>query len=494
MKLTTQKLPFILLGLVVCYTILIFSVPYMPDIDGHWHITLSHKMWSDGIIKRLPELAYTMYNEYYREHHFLFQVLYMPFALIPDLYLGEKIAALFYASFAGIVFVLWLRRMNVQALWFWTLLYVAGSSGFLFRIMMARVQSVSLLWILLCCWCLQEKRYRLLALLSFSYVWLYDAFLLLIPILFVFMLAEYLVDKKIDKRAFISVISGLVAGIIINPYFPHNITSYYYNAVRSVITTQGVAVGVEWLPYSFEFYYIGNLAIAITLIFALAYLSEKAFRHSLTSEHKKQLIFLMGIFIIFFGLTCKSKRFIEYAPPFAIALSAYIYSFSQTNLKSHLRWYVWIALFGAFANIKSFLHIWDHKTQQDCYRDAGAWIRDNVPSQEIIYNADWDDFPPLYIQAHDVRYIVGLDPLFMATYKPELFDVWSNISKARTADELAPLIWKNFSARFIFSDTNEHKPFVDRLLREGQTEQRFLGEACSVLEIKPEVLKSWSTQ
>ena len=472
--------------IVVLYSFLLSSFPYGLEIDGFWHITLSKKMWAEGIIYRLPELAFTLYNEYYREHHFLFQVLYMPFALIPDPYLALKVAAIFYASLTATVFIFWLRKQNVPWPNLWIGLYLFGSSGFLFRMLNARVQSVSLFWLLLIVWCLHEKRYRWLAALSFTYVWLYDAFFLVFPIVACFTIVDYCVEKTIPWKSLGSIAGGVIAGIVINPYFPQNIESYYYNIVRSIISTQNIVVGGEWQPYTVDHYIVSDFVIILPFLAMTLYLFEKRNRTTLNVTERKQLWSHWLIALVFIGLSLKSKRFIEYMPPFAIMFSALSARYLPVTFGKQRWFYVGLASICAYVNLQIFYRSSPMLDKLDCYKNAGAWIHTHLPAGELVYNADWDDFPPLYIQAPHVRYIVGLDPLFMATHKRELYDIWRSISNAEASGPLAEKVWQNFQARYIFSEKLEHAAFAKRLLEENQVIERFGAPQCGVFEIKPE--------
>jgi len=71
-----------------------FSSNSLADRDGYFHIKFSQLMRDHGIIYKLPWMQYTIFKDYFRDHHFLQHVLYIPFTFC-DLIKGAKWAAFF---------------------------------------------------------------------------------------------------------------------------------------------------------------------------------------------------------------------------------------------------------------------------------------------------------------------------------------------------------------------------------------------------------------
>jgi len=226
-----------------------FSSSSLADRDGYFHIKFSQLMYDHGIIYKLPWMQYTIFKDYFRDHHFLQHVLYIPFTFC-DLIKGAKWAALFFASLAGISFYFCLRLCNVRYCLFWTFAFLASSSAFLYRISMLRVQSISLALMLLSIFLIIKKRYKSLSICAFLFVWLYDAFPLLIVITLIFFLCELFIEKRADYRLLIYLFSGILGGIVINPFFPENITSYLFNLIRISSDDTSIRIGQEWYPYA----------------------------------------------------------------------------------------------------------------------------------------------------------------------------------------------------------------------------------------------------
>lgn len=494
----TQYLYF--LAVTIFYWTIQFSTNRVISVDGNWHIALSRKMWSDGIIHKLPELAFTIFKDYYREHHFLYQVLYMPFALIENPYMGAKLAAFFFSAILGCFFITYLRNHKIKLEWIFISLFLVGSAGFLYRIIMTRVQSVSLIWILGITYCLIFNRKKILAILAFTFVWLYDAFFLIYPITFLFIISDYIHSRKIKWNIILIIILSTIIGMIINPYFPENIQSYWFNIYRSIISTDGVLVGVEWRPYSLPYYWRTNYLIIIpficsVLIHLLLIFTKKIKEY----PDKKALLFYGLLSFMFIGLSLKSRRFIEYMPPFPILYIALILKYLLSSQKKFL-WQTYVAISilaiifigqSGKANIKDISYYIRPRKELECYQSAAKWLHENVKKDEVIFSTDWDDFPHLYVGAPNLKYIVGLDPLFMDRYDSDLYKKWVDLTQARGEGSLAERIYKLFRSKYIFVDDQHHK-FESRLKNEKNTipdiivKKTFSGKTCRIYEYQPE--------
>ena len=156
-----------------------FSTPDLPDNDGFYHIKLAYLMRTEGLKPDFPWLPLSILNprEFY-DHHFLFHAALMPFTF-GDLRLGAKWAAVFFASLAFLSTWNLLKNQRIPYAALWALGLLAVSEAFIYRMSIPRAQSLSLAVLMLGLDWLLRKKYTWLAFLAFAYVWLYDAFPLL---------------------------------------------------------------------------------------------------------------------------------------------------------------------------------------------------------------------------------------------------------------------------------------------------------------------------
>jgi hypothetical protein len=129
-----------------------------------------------------------------------------------------------------------------------------------------------------------------------------------------------------------------------------------------------------------------------------------------------------------------------------------------------------------------------HETRKDIAGDAKpehyeasmAWIRDNVPPGETIFNTDWDDFPKMFFYDTNHVYISGLDPTYLLDRDnqlkrdPSLAELFKKITLGQDVTingekkEYAPLIREKFGARYVFTDTEQvHDNFYGNAMDSG---------------------------
>ena len=94
----------------------------------------------------------------------------------------------------------------------------------------------------------------------------------------------------------------------------------------------------------------------------------------------------------------------------------------------------------------------------DLYAGASAWLVQNTPAGERVFQTDWDDFPRLFFYNTHNTYLAGLDPTYMQLYDADLYDTWVKITRGEI-EQPSQVIAERFSARYIHSDLN-HKNFL----------------------------------
>src|SRR3990170_8996014 len=120
-----------------------FSSSSLADRDGYFHIKFSQLMYDHGIIYKLPWMQYTIFKDYYRDHHFLQHVLYIPFTF-GDLINGAKWTAVVFPTIATFSAYWLMKECNIKFPFLWAGLVLASSHAFLYRMSMPRIQSISL--------------------------------------------------------------------------------------------------------------------------------------------------------------------------------------------------------------------------------------------------------------------------------------------------------------------------------------------------------------
>jgi hypothetical protein len=218
----------------------------------------------------------------------------------------------------------------------------------------------------------------------------------------------------------------------------------------------------------------------------------------------------------------RSRRFVEYWPPFAVLFAAFslqpVFDGVRSSigrlpsdvmdelspfLDRHERietpgdkqsrefWTTMVAagvalLLGVvlFFNVRESAKTIAGDAGPDHYRNGMEWIKANVPPGEMIFNTDWDDFPRLFFYDTTHVYVSGLDPTYLLDKNPELSKLYEDITLGRTEDP-APIIRDRFGARYIFTDREEvHDKLYFNAKDSGWCEIAYDDEDCTVLYIR----------
>lgn len=472
----------VLLASIFFFALIQWATPGIVGNDGYYHIKMAYLMRQEGLTPAFEALPFTILNSAaYYDHHLLFHLFLAPFATVDPavdggaaLTQGAKIATVILPALA-VVAVWWLlRAQKVPFPALWAIALFVVSEAFLYRMSMVRAQSGALLLLVLGLHCLLTGRYRLLAVLGFVFVWFYNAFPLLLVLVGVYTAAIWLLERRVVWPAIGFTVLGIGLGLIINPYFPENLT-FIAGHLLPKVGQGSIPVGNEWSPYqTWTLVENSGFALAAFLlgVLALSWRRERIDRASLVA---------LGLVVVFGFALFKSRRFVEYFPPFVLIFTAFssaplIREWQQRLRKHNLTKQIAVMTLAvvamAFAltvTIRDARELIAHSKPADQYAAAMLWLRDKASPGDVIFQTDWDDFTRQYFYFDQARYINGLDPTFMQQYDADLYEIWVDITRGRI-DAPGELIRDRFGAKYVFSDL-QHKAFihvveVDQMLSE----------------------------
>ncbi len=497
------------------------NTPGMADPDSFYHIAMAQLIYEQGVPREFPYLPYTIFNTYFTDHHLLYHLVLIPFVKLLDPIVGAKLAQALMATLTVITFFWLLKRLKVPLSGFFTLI-LCLTSPFIFRVSLIKVPALSILVLLLAIQLIHEKKWPWLFGLAFFFVWLYGGFLLLVVATGIFVFVEGLLEGArafgrarlassavvvrtrwfsdlhawtglLKKTAvvwfkppvlflWLAVILGVILGVVVNPYFPNNLTFYWEQVIQiGLINYQKViGVGGEWYPYP-----IGELVSATAFVWMLvvAALTASVINWRRLTKESLALFFFALIFFVF---TLKSRRYVEYFVPFTLLWTAVAMRDTLSNEMSWARISAGVSsffknqrVFATAATVYfliavpylSFTYVHGTKNSlvgypADKFAGAGEWLRENSKPGQIIFHNDWDDFPILFFHDPANYYIVGLDPTFMYKFDQALYWKWVNITIGKQADRLYQTIKKDFKASYVFVDS-DHAALENNLKQDG---------------------------
>lgn len=471
-------------------SIIQFSTPNLPDNDGFYHIKLAWLMRTEGLKPDFPWLPLTILNqrEYY-DHHFLFHVGLIPFTF-GDLRLGAKLAAVTFSSLAFLAVWYLFHRQKIPFAWLWALALLGISEAFLYRMSITRAQSLSLAVLALGLAWLLEGGYKRLAVLSFFYVWLYNAFPLMLALAGLHLVAVLLTERRLEFRPLLWVGGGLLLGVLINPYFPNNLIFTYHHMMPKLLNPTSISVGNEWYPYTTN-QLLNNSLLAL---FALASgalalgLSGRKMDVRTATAFLGTMLFAIMLF--------KARRFVEYFPPFALIFTAFawapLFSVHEPDgdggrIRALLRanWQVLLLgiliLAGVGKSISATRDQIGGSKPYDLYAGASAWLEKNTPAGERVFQTDWDDFPRLFFYNTHNTYLVGLDPTYMQLYDADLYDEWVAVTRGEV-DQPSQSIVTRFSARYVHTDLF-HTRFLEKAEEDPGMKEVYRDDQAVIFEI-----------
>ncbi|HEX5736558.1 MAG TPA: hypothetical protein VF131_27245 [Blastocatellia bacterium] len=442
-----------------------FAGPNIVDYDGYYHIKSAYLIREQGVPLDFPWLKFTILDEArYTDHHMLLHVFQMPFTFVGDLGLAAKLSSVALAAIAFTVFYLLLRRYEIGYPLLWLVILFAASSPFLYRMSMARGQSLSLALQFLAFHFIIKRSYKWLAAVAIVFVWSYNAFPLLVPLALFGVVVHFIGEKKIDYKIPLAIGAGIIAGHVINPYFPNNVFFIWDHIVPKMFATDyEIGVGTEWYPFS------SWVLVTTSLVAVVAYVGGILLTDRAEWKQDKSRLFWFLASTMYLVLTFKSRRFVEYFPPSAVIFLAFA---SREHLK-RIDWtfisakrarviaaaaVIVVIGFATYSTIRAVRKDIASEPATTQFRGSARWLAENTPAGSTVFHTDWDDFPKLFFYNTHNTYIVGLDPDFLRLKDAELYYTYEDVTQGRV-QEMEDIILDEFGSEYVFTD-NHHREFM----------------------------------
>lgn len=459
-----------------------FATSDLPDNDGFYHIKLAAIMREEGLKPKFNWLSLTILNEReFYDHHFLFHVALIPFTF-GDLRIGAKWAAVIFTSAAFLVIWFLFHRQKIPHAWLWAIALLGISDAFLYRMSVTRAQSLSLAVLTLAMVWLLEGKYRHLGVLAFIYVWLYDAFPLILALAVLHFLAVAMVERRFEFRPLLFIAGGIFAGLIINPYFPQNIIFSYNHMLPKLTDATSVRVGNEWFPYETKQLLENSLPALIAFASGALALGLSDKKMDVRTAFALLTALLFGLMLF------QARRFVEYFPPFALIVATFAWTPLFTSEADSLPFnrlapaLLGLAVtFSVVVSIPRAREAMDRSKPYDLYAGASAWLTENTSAGERVFQTDWDDFPRLFFYNTQNTYLVGLDPTYMQLYDPNLYALWVEITRGNVG-EPSRIILDTFGSRFVHTDLN-HGGFLRAAEEDAGLKEVYRDDQAVIFEV-----------
>jgi len=474
---------------VVIYFILSGSATIF-EVDSYYHIRLADIMAKYGLIlpSEFPWTACAIWNNAFFDKEWLFHVILIPLIKLGGELVGCKIFILTSVFLCAIAWGSLLKVLRIKYPFFVLLLIIfASGPAFASRLLMCRPHLLSIMLFAIFLICLVKNKRVLIFCVSYIYALSYTGCWQIVPIAILYDLITLWHSKERKGwKNWLSIytFSGITAGMIINPYFPFNISGLYIQNImilKAAIlggTLYRLDLGMELYPPALIKIFTNYLLLFI--LNATAFISLLENRKTVRDFQLK--LFFGCLSLTYMILTILVVKFTDYFVPLAVVFLILYFQDKITAWNKRFFLLIVIAIllisFGIFSALALKKEIYQKNIR---YYDSANWInqtvelqRDIMHPQKLIFTSSWDDPPYLFYSLPNFKYLVFLDPYFMYSHSPDKYRMWQKIAEGKTNNP-ALLIQQEFGTNIVFVNSR-HKALQIQLEESECAKLKFEGK------------------
>jgi len=477
------------------------------------------------VLKQFPWFTFTTFSQNFTDHQFFYHLLLaIPSLFIPPL-IATKALAVILATLFFIMFCWFLKQTGIRYRFFY-LIILLTTGPFIFRINLAKAGSLALILLFMGIHSLWQKKYTRLFTITFLYVWTHAGWMSMGMVYFVWFVANFITMRLNDSehaflrmstkcirilmsdRALWAIVLGMFFGVVFNPYFPNNIMFYWQQAIQiGLVNYQSVInVGAEWYPFP-----ISKLAIELMGILIVCASALGAFTlHCLFAKPKKlshhinmlttRVLHMTMLSGLWFALTIKSARYVEYLAPSAILAGALLIELlmqmgAWETIKKYTRehYHMYCACACALGIFYLGLSWSEASTLKkplsgtlpwNRLKESSAYLAANTPKNRLIFHTNWSDAPLLFFHNTHNRYMAGLDPTFFYLANPNLYRRYTDISRGGI-HRPAEAIYRAFNTQYMLITLPQDWNLNYQLKKEPRVQALFHDDESIVYRYSP---------
>jgi hypothetical protein len=459
------------------------------DIDALYHFKVARLVLEQGPWVDIAWLPFTVLGEHGPDHHWLFHVLVAPLTRIGD----DYSALAFACAVTGAIVPAALYGLLDRARAPWALLFalvaVLSSDLLPARFLALRAQNLAVVFTAAAVFALAARRTWWCALVAFLFTQAYHGAVILGLATAVSLVANGVVERKLDLRPAFGILVGVFLGLLASPWFPRNVDYLVFHTLFKVAAGYPGLVGTEWYPVPLSRLLTESWPAHAVLASGLAALAVARPPRWRTAAGADTLAFLAltAAFLVMYHL---AWRFAEYYAPFAVMTAALLWrdalrhreagAVAMRVLAAAL---AGIALWGAVEGARRIrdgsIYAFDGYATFMRHVDA----RDERP---IVFNTRWSDFQRLFYWSGRSRFVAGLDGHYLLYGDPKRFELWYAISTGATLDRTdnARRIREAFGAGWVVVPRNQ-APIANAFARDSEATLEMESAEGWLFRIKP---------
>lgn len=486
----------VLLASLSVWSSLQFATPALIGEDGHYHLRMAQLVRERGPLHEFPWMAFTVLARRFSDKDFLFHRLRSLVPARDEVWTSKAFAAVC-ASLVFLALYLVLAAHRVPGPEAWLLLAFGSGVFWLMRLLYFRPHLLQILGFVLALGLIVSRRHLALFVLSALYALAHVSAFVVIGLAALWTLVRYAYERAWRAGALVAATAGVAAGYAIHPNFPVNLYVWYVQIVQTlrhafhVGGASDLNQGVEFWPVDGQLLLGGApLPVLLLLVMVAALLAER-------SRVRPDTAFLALVAVASFGAFLLARRFMELWAPAQVLATAFVVRDGLRRWVTQPWWTarrglaralggaaLAVVIFhdvGLYARMRVEAINQSRSPYETDYREVGRWLDRHLPPGELVYNATWGAFAYLFDHAPRQRYVVGLDPVFLHAYSPDLSTLYGAIARGEVADSPAA-IERGFGARWVLVEW-QLVALEAQLQEHPRAVLRFHGDATSVYEI-----------
>jgi hypothetical protein len=472
-----------------------------PDPDAFYHAKIASLMLEQGLLLSFPWLDLTVLHPGFNDQHLLFHYFLMPFVKWFGVLPGAQIAAVVAGGLFTMLALWVIERLSIRHAWFWMIVMVA-MPPMMTRLSLGKASpfAIGLFLLGILAW---KKNTRVWAfLIGAIYALTHGGWPLLVGAqivlsIGVWVYARFVDEERVwpDARIAFATLGGGLLGSFIHPNFPETIPYLWVQIFQIGVATPigRVIMGTEWYPYAPM-----ELLMHLSLLMLIGCIAVIGFVRARKSQlDAAQATFTIGLGLlaaIFLALSFKSARFVEYLVPVSVLWFASLFQqIDEIQLIASLR-----KLFRYLPHIfvVAMLFIVGKgaiATRQQLRASAKSFTRfeksmqivsDELKPGERLFHSDWGQFPLLWNKNDSLRYVAGLDPVFLLQASSTLSDAYTDLTLGKNTSTAFEVISGLFDSRMVLVERKPGQKLEEILRNDVRFQQVYADEEAAIFRLK----------
>jgi hypothetical protein len=444
-------------GIVFLFHLLL--APKIADVDAFYHVGhAAHYLRVGPFDTAFPWTAFSVVGTEGADMWWGFHLALMPFALYDDVAAGIGVAGLVLTTvlLGGVWWIAHRHRLVGAGLW--PLFFFLAVPNVLYRYVMVRPETVSLLLCLVLVSLLARGRVWALALASAGVTFFHLSMFWLPPGI----LATWLVAGAVDRLAVrsageerrswwwvaLAVVGGTAVGWLVRPH-PLAAANLAWVQIGELLRVKAeggeapltFAVSLAPLDVVTLLRMAGAMLVAWlgSVVLAVAALARRPRLRAVPAPERRLLwtAHLLAAAFLVMTLVVARRSLVQWEAFAVLGLALTLTHLAWDVARRRVVYAIAVGLV-ALLPWSVYRHVVNVRfvaTPPDYLEEVAVWLREHSKPGDLVFNTHWDQFPSLFARDRVNRYVGGMDPIFQYAYDPTLYWQFHYLSTDRMTEQ-----------------------------------------------------------